>query len=78
MTFTASSINYRLHLYKSLRYVFINTNSPVQTAVTLTCSNCEPGINRTARCSNSDTEKDTKFSSIIRCASFRSVTLICV
>jgi hypothetical protein len=78
MTFTASSINYRLHLYKSLRYVFININSPVQIAVTLTCSNCEPGINRTERCSNCNTEKDTKFSSIVRCASFPSVTLICI
>lgn len=57
MTFTASSINYRLYLYKSLRYVFININSPVQTAVTLTCSNCEPGINRTERCSNCDKDK---------------------
>ena len=65
MIFTASRINYRLHLYKSLRYIFINTNSPVKTAVTLTCSNCEPGINRIARCSNCDTKKDTKFSRII-------------
>lgn len=78
MIFTASRINYRLHLHKSLRYVFINTNSPVQTAVNLACSNCEPGINRIARCSNCDTEKDTKFSNMIRCASFRLVKLICI